>query len=204
MATRRQPNDRRAARGQERTRETRRRIQEALADQLEHGGSADAITFKRVAKRARVTEMTVYRHFPTREALLTGLWEHLNERMGDGLTIPTSLAQLLAQHTPLYRGFDRIPSLVTASLVTEQGRDMRNALNAARQDAFLAIAEEAAPRRGAKARRSLAAVLQLLHGAPAWLSLREQWGLDGPTAAAATRWAIDALLDAARRESTTT
>ena len=176
---------------------TRRRVQQALADLLAAGGAAEDITFKRVAERAGVTEMTVYRHFPDREALLAGLWQHLNERMGEGLTLPTTLAALLAQHEPLYAGFDRIPALITASLTTEQGREMRKSLNTARQDAFLGIAKAAAPRRGARRQRQLASLLQLLHGAHAWMSLREQWDMDGTEAAATTRWAIDTLLAAA-------
>jgi hypothetical protein len=44
-------------------------------------------------------------------------------------------------------------------------------------------------------------VLQLLHSAHAWMSMREQWGLDGQQAAAATRWAIETLLLHLRRAS---
>ena len=176
---------------------TRRRIEQAVADLLHEAGAVEQITFSAVAKRAQVTEMTVYRHFPDREALLAGLWQHLNERMGEGLTLPTTLAALLAQHEPLYAGFDRIPALITASLTTEQGREMRKSLNTARQDAFLGIAKAAAPRRGARRQRQLASLLQLLHGAHAWMSLREQWDMDGTEAAATTRWAIDTLLAAA-------
>lgn len=182
---------------------TRRGIQQALADLLAAGGRAEDITFKRVAQRAGVTEMTVYRHFPDRNALLTGLWQHLNDRMGEGLTLPTTLATLRAQHEALYQGFDRIPTLIAASLATEQGREMRKSLHAARQAAFLGIAKAAAPRRGARRQRQLAALLQLLHGAHAWMSLREQWDMDGAEAAATTRWAIDTLLGAAAREGRT-
>jgi len=177
---------------------TRARIQQAAAGLLDERGGPESITFKAVADRAGVTEMTVYRHFPTREDLLQGLWQHLNAQMGPDVGMPASAAALLAQHDALFSGFDRIARQITASIVTPQGREMRAALNAKRRDAFLAIVEEVAPHLGRAARTRAAAVLQLLHSAYAWDSMREQWGLDGKAAGKATRWAIETLLDRLR------
>ena len=39
------------------------------------------------------------------------------------------------------------------------------------------------------------------HSAHAWMSLRDQWGLDSREAGAATRWAIDILLQHLRKKS---
>lgn len=176
---------------------TRQRIQRAAVSLLENDGDAEGITYKRVAALAEVTEMTVYRHFPTREDLLRGLWEHLNARMDDRIGLPDSLERLHGQHRALFEGFDRIPAQILASLTTPQGREMRAAINPQRQAAFLAIARAAAPQADAATRRRLAGLVQLLHSAYAWLSLREQWGMDGGEAAEATRWAIDTLTTAA-------
>jgi AcrR family transcriptional regulator len=176
---------------------TRQRIQRAAASLLENDGDAEGITYKRVAALAEVTEMTVYRHFPTREDLLRGLWEHLNAQMDDRIGLPDSLERLQGQHRVLFEGFDRIPAQILASLTTAQGREMRAAINPQRQAAFLAIARAAAPRADAAAQRRMAGLIQLLHSAYAWLSLREQWDMDGGEAAEATRWAIDTLVAAA-------
>lgn len=181
--------------------QTRARIRAAAAGLLDDQGSPDAITFKRVAAAAGVTEMTVYRHFPTREELLRGIWEHLNAQMPGSVGMPDTLAALIAQHDDLYAGFDRDPAPIIASVTTPQGREMRAALNPQRSKAFQAIARGIAPQALPRQRRRLAAILQLLHSAHAWLSLREQWGMDGPEAAAATRWAIDALVAAAAHPS---
>lgn len=180
---------------------TRARIQEAAASLLDERGAAESITFKAVAERAGVTEMTVYRHFPTRDDLLAGLWRHLNDAMGPGLGMPESVDALLAQHEALFAGFDRIAPQIVASIVTTQGREMRAALNKQRRKAFLAIVEEAAPGLDASRKTAAAAVLQLLHSAYAWDSLREQWGLSGKAAGKATKWAIVALLEDLRRSS---
>jgi AcrR family transcriptional regulator len=175
---------------------TRQRLLRAAAGLLESEGDAEGITYKRVAALAGVTEMTAYRHFPSREDLLKGLWEHLNAQMDPGIGLPDSAERLYAQHRALFEGFDRIPAQIVASLTTPQGREMRSIIDAERREAFLAIAAEAAPKADAAAHRRVAAVVQLLHSAYAWLSLREQWGMAGDEAADATRWAIETLLAA--------
>lgn len=182
---------------------TRDRIRRAAAELLESDGGADAITYRKVATRAGVTEMTVYRHFPTREDLLRGLWEHLNAQMAGHIGLPTTLDALHAQHDALYEGFDRIPARILASVTTAQGREMRAAIDPDRRTAFLSVAADIAPHADATAQRRLAGVIQLLHSAYAWLSLREQWQMSGSEAAEATRWAIDTLAAAAARPSPT-
>ncbi|MDX2275220.1 MAG: TetR/AcrR family transcriptional regulator [Hyphomonadaceae bacterium] len=180
---------------------TRDKIQRAAAALLEERGAAEGITFKAVAERAGVTEMTVYRHFPTREALLEGLWRHLNDKMAPDLGMPDSAEALLAQHDALFAGFDRIAPQIVASITSPQGREMRASLNKQRRKAFLAIIEAAAPGLDPQRKTAAAAVLQLLHSAYAWDSLREQWGLNGKAAGKATKWAIEALLNDVRRAS---
>ena len=53
--------------------ETRQQILRAVARQLEAGEMED-LSFAEVAKEAGVGERTVYRHFPTKEALLGAFW----------------------------------------------------------------------------------------------------------------------------------
>lgn len=180
---------------------TRERIEQAAAALLDTAGTPEEITFKAVAERAGVTEMTVYRHFPTRDDLLRGLWRQLNASMGPGIDMPTSIDELLAQHASLFAGFDQIAPQIVASITTPQGREMRGALNDRRRRAFRGIVDEVAPDLSPAARTRAAAVLQLLHSAHAWMSLREQWGLDGREAGTATRWAIDILLQHLRKKS---
>jgi AcrR family transcriptional regulator len=153
-----------------------------------------------VAERAGVTEMTVYRHFPTRDDLLRGLWRQINARMGAGIGMPGSVEELLAQHGALFAGFDQVAPQIEASITTAPGREMRAALNERRRRAFRGIVDEAAPDLKPDARTRAAAILQLLHSAHAWMSLRDQWGMDGREAGAATRWAIDTLLQQLRKK----
>jgi AcrR family transcriptional regulator len=179
---------------QEQAELTRRKITRAAVDLLDARGGPEGITFKAVAAGAGVTEITVYRHFPTREALLQGVWGRLNEEMGPQIGMPQDEAALIDQHGRLFAGFDRLAPQILAALSTPQGKEMRAALNEERRTAFLGIVDEAAPGLGEPERTRAAAVLQLLHSAHAWASLREQWNLDGAAAGEATRWAIETLL----------
>jgi AcrR family transcriptional regulator len=173
---------------------TRARIVAAAEEVLAEEGGAEAITFKRVAERAGMTEMTVYRHFANRDALLRGLWERINAKMGPGIGMPHSLDELRGQHRALFAGFDKVAPTIVASVTTPQGRAMRAALNAERHQAFFAIVDEIAPGLAPAERRRAAALLQLLHSAFAWDSLREQWGMDGGEAGEATLWLIDLIV----------
>ncbi len=121
--------------------------------------------------------------------------------MGATVKMPQSISELLAQHAALFAGFDRLAAPIMVSLTTPQGREMRAALNSARRKAFLGIVRELAPKRDAASAVGAAAVLQLLHSAHAWASLREQWGLSGEEAGQATRWAIEVLCATLRREA---
>jgi len=57
----------------------RERVLEGVAQVLAGG---DELTFARVAKAADVPERTVYRHFPTREALLAAVFDWAKARVG--------------------------------------------------------------------------------------------------------------------------
>lgn len=180
---------------------TRTRIEAALAQLLKEHGGVEGITFKSVAAKAGVTEMTVYRHYPTRADLLHCMWQQMNRELGPGVTMPTSITELLAQHAELFTGFDRIPAQITASITTTQGREMRASLNRQRRKAFLSMVAELAPHADATTRTRAASVLQLLHSALAWFSLREQWDMSGAEAAKATRWAIELVVEKLRSTS---
>src|SRR3712207_4597456 len=61
--------------------EARRAILEAFAEEVAAGG-LDDLTIDAVAARASVSPRTVYRYFPTREALLDGFDEWQDQQIG--------------------------------------------------------------------------------------------------------------------------
>lgn len=180
---------------EEQAQSTRERICAAASQLLGDDGSDEAITFRAVAELAGVTEMTVYRHFPTRQELMQGLWEHLNAQMGADVGMPRSLAEMLGQHGQLFAGFDKLAPQIIASLATPKGREMRASVNDERQAAFRAIVAEIAPDLDTDRATRAAALMQLLHSAHAWASLQGQWGMNGKRAGEATRWLIELIIN---------
>jgi len=172
---------------------TRERILAAMAALMEEGGGQEP-TNRAVAERAQVTEVTVYRHFPSRELLLKGLWEHLNRQDGVRVGMPENAADLMAKIAPLLASFDASPARIVARVTTAQGRAARSSLDPERREAFLGVVAEVAPSLAEGEQAKAAAVLQLLYSAYGWLSLREQWSLSGQPAADALGWATEVLL----------
>jgi AcrR family transcriptional regulator len=176
-----------------RTAETRTIILEALGAELAGGGIED-FSVARVARRAGVSERTVYRHFPTRDALLDGLSEWYNERVGDfpdGVSaeaIPQTIAQVFAD-------FDEHESLARAVLASPGGRELRRharAARLARLDAALAPALDGVDTDRAAAARGL---IFALCSARTWQAMRDEGGLDGAAAGHAVARAIQLILD---------
>src|SRR3954471_5333433 len=179
---------------QRQTAETRAVILEALGAELAAGG-LEEFSVARLARRAGVSERTVFRHFPTRETLLDGLSQWFNDRVGDfpddvsAEAIPSTIAQVFAD-------FDEHESLARAVLASPGGRELRRharAARLARLDAALAPTLDRAvdPERAAAAR----ALVFALCSARTWQAMRDEGGLDGAAAGRAVAHAIQLILD---------
>jgi len=175
------------------TGETRSLILEALGAELA-AGSVEDFSVARLARRAGVSERTVYRHFQTREALLDGLSEWYNERVTDFPADVTAdaIAPTIAQ---VFADFDTHESLARAVLASPGGREMRERARAARlarlDAALTPLLERADPERAADAR----ALIFALCSAHTWQSMRDEGHLDGATAGRAVAHAIQLILN---------
>jgi AcrR family transcriptional regulator len=173
----------------------RTRILEGVALVLQRG---EAWTFASVAKEAGVPERTLYRYFPTREALLEGIFEWANSRLGFQGELPTDAAALTVLVRRCFPGFDTLAPVVRELLLAPEGRLARLRSKAQRQRSSLALVQREAPGLPAADARRLAAVLQLLGQAATWHSLRDYWDMNGAEAAEASTLAIQLLLEGAR------
>jgi AcrR family transcriptional regulator len=171
------------------------RVLEGVASLLSAG---EDITFARVAKAAKVPERTVYRHFPTREALLAAVFEWANRRIGFEGELPrdrTAATELVRQVFP---GFDDIAPVIRELLVTPEGLMARLSRLEARQDAAIALVDTEAPGLDRASARRVAAATQVLSTAAAWQTLRDFWQMDGKEAGETAALAIELLLDGAK------
>jgi AcrR family transcriptional regulator len=169
----------------------RDRVLEGVAEVLAAG---DDLTFARVAVAAGVPERTVYRHFPTRQDLLTAVYGWVNQRGGDDFERPTTASEAGELVRRAFPTFDEVAPVVRELLVAREGLPARLADNDRRQRAALDLVRHHLPTADKATARRLAAVVQLLTSAAAWQSMRDYWQFDGAEAAEASALAIALLL----------
>lgn len=176
--------------------DTREKILAGVAEWMRNDAHGE-FTFDAIAAAAGVERRTVFRHFPTREALLAAFWEWINHRITPR-TLPGSLAELLAAPRETFARFDEQDGVVRASLHTPAGRAMRLAAVPARREAFRTALRDATRGASAADRRRLEAVAHALYSAAAWESMRDYAGVTGAQAGDAAAWALEILTDAVR------
>ena len=172
----------------------RERVLEGAASLLAEG---ETLTFAKLAEAAAVPERTVYRQFPTREALLTELFHWANERMGLTGERAETRAELKDSVRRMFVGFDELAPVIRGLLASPDGLWARLSDNDRRRRAATTVVRDAAPGLGGVAERRVAATVQLLTSAAAWQTLRDYWEMDGVEAADTVAFALDLLLDGA-------
>jgi AcrR family transcriptional regulator len=182
------------------TADTRELIITAVGEQLAAGG-VDDLSVDRVAERAGVSPRTVYRHFPTRDALLDALGTWVTSRTRE-LPDPLRAEDLPGAIVESFESFDRHETMMRGFLATSGGRELRAHLRRKRLRRICAALEE--PLRGVDPERARAtsAVIAVLCSAATWQTLKDEAGLTGHQAGVAVADAIAGLLDAARRDHT--
>lgn len=171
---------------------TRTRILDSAIDFLS-SEPLDALTIAAVARKAAVTERTVYRHFQTREELLASLWPRLSERAA-GAGFPDTPQELARQPRTKFQQLEKEEVLSRFLAFSRQGQELRLSANDQRQKAVLKAVAEARPDLGRADQKRLAALCHLLNSSYAWASLKDFWGMDARESGPAASEAIEALM----------
>ena len=112
--------------------QTRLRILEATADVLADD-EVEEVTVPLVAMRARVAVRTVYRHFPTKDALFDAFGEWAEENLQLVLlSYPETLEAVRRMAPELYRMYDEREPLIRA-LLSKRGQEIRDRTRRRRQ-----------------------------------------------------------------------
>ena len=170
---------------------TRSRILAACASLMQSGAD---LTYGAIARAADVQERTVYRHFPTKADLQTGLWEWITTRLTHTDFAPRTTDELVANMRTSFAGFDASAPLVQSMLHSPQGIEVRVRQQPARHAMFRGCVDSAAPHATPEVRERAAAALQVLYSAPSWDLLRTFWNMDASQAADTIELAIRSLL----------
>jgi AcrR family transcriptional regulator len=163
---------------------TRQLILEAALDMLEHA-SVGELTVRAVAKRAHISERTVFRYFATREEFLDAIADEVRASL-DLPSPPQTLDELLAAPRALYERFEAKKSLTRAALHTELFHRMRETQARTRWTAVQQLLDRLAPRRSERDRRIAAANVRYYLAASSWHYFRFyfNFSLDDSIAAA--------------------
>jgi AcrR family transcriptional regulator len=163
-------------------------------------GELDEVSVPAVARRSGVSVATIYRHYPTKEALLTAAaWVpaapaagHRPARFGG--------PELRDYLTVLWRGFAGNLALLRHQVASRSGREMRaQRLVVGQQQLAAELAAEGIDPESPAGQRLISLCL-LLGGSLALLELHDRQGLAVEQAADDVTWAAGVLFEATRRE----
>ena len=180
-----------------RRQETAEQIVDAVLALMAESG-VDALTMDAVADRVGVSLRTVYRYFPDRTSLLMAALARHNESVP--FESPTRPDEIGATYGEVMSRFDETPAIVQAVLAARIAGSVRWDARSQRireiEQALAPACDRLPPDEAARA----TAVIVYLANALAWLSLRDESGLDGTESGKAIGWAIDTLVaDLTRR-----
>lgn len=182
---------------------TRRLLLEAVLGEIIEKDVED-LQIAEVAARAGIAARTVYRHFPTKEALLDAFWQWwITERFGVADDKPGEADAFPEQLRRTYAAFDSTEPVMRAFIYSRAGRELRDRTRPRRIKMIDDTMREAVARVPTDDRGLVLAVFQMLLSVTTWDTLRQFRGLSGEQAGDAVAWVARVLLDEIKRDPQT-
>ena len=178
---------------------TREAILEGVERLMAHGG-LDELTFAQVAQAAGVAERTVYRHFPTKEALLQAFWLHVQKRLGLEPSV-RSFADYLATRPATFARMDEREPMMRAVMSSAQARQARRGILPERQAGIRRVVADAVGELPEPQFTELCALVHLLGSVPTWHALKDIWDLEAAQSGRLVARAITTLVEAAKADA---
>lgn len=181
--------------------QVRTAVLDAAIAELENT-AVDDIAMGAVAAAAGVSLRTLYRYYPDRAALLQAAGERLYGSLGVPIDIsgPDDIA---ASFLDAARRLSTRPALTRALVQTTAGRAARTPLRSQRVAALRTALKPLTDGLDDDTARWATAVIAHLCSAVSWVSIADDSGLDDADAHRAVAWAIDTLVAALGRRTST-
>ena len=154
---------------------TQKLIISTAIELLETGGVTD-LTVRGVAKRAGMSERTIFRYFPSREEFLDAVAAEAVTRM-HAPAPPKSMDELLNYPHTLYRAFEANSSLVIAGLHTDIVKRVRAESARDRWNAVSNLIDKLASHRSKRERKIAATNISYFLSASTWHYYRSNFEL---------------------------
>jgi len=175
-------------------------ILRAVAKLLE-GDDPDEISVPEVARHAGVSLRTVYRYFPTRDELFAAAGEWIGEHLFGDAPFEQTADELGEVFKGVCERFDESPRLVRAMALSQAGRGVRSQRRARRLVSIRNALAEVTDRLSNEEVRQAEAVVFSLESMLAWVTMRDEAGLNGKQTGEAIAWAIRTLVADLRRRN---
>lgn len=133
------------------------------------------MTARAVARQARISERTVFRHYATRDELLDAVAAEVIRKLAIPAP-PATLEELLAYPARLFGGFEAGAGLARAAIHSELFHRIRGTASAARWSAIQKLLDAGFPRVPARRRKLAAANIRYLLSASSWNYYRSFFG----------------------------
>src|SRR5262245_31465256 len=181
----------------EQAEQTRVRILQAFGDEVCSCGNGD-VNLRQVAARAGVSAPTLYRNFSSLDELADAFWQWMEPKFGflSEVERPEDLPAFVER---LFGRFSELEALVTAMLLTQPGRKIRQRSWAKRKVALVQALSSLTRHMPEADAEAVAGVIKVLVSGNTWYQLRRDWGLDGAAAGRVTAWALRTLIGELRR-----
>lgn len=175
---------------------TGRLILQAALDVLRQS-SVTELTVREVAKVSGISERTIFRYFPDREAFLDAIADEARAQMALP-EHPATLEQLLAYPGTLFARFEAAAPLVKAMLHTDLFHRMRETQAQERWTAVRRLLDREFPDAPASLRKYTAANIRYFLSASAWRYYREYFGFSLSESIASAELSIRQALEGLR------
>jgi len=181
--------------------ETKEAIFRAATAQLADHGLAE-FHIPGLAEAAGVSVRTVYRYFPTKDALLDAIAVWLDDQVGSTLRAPVGLDDLLDGVESVYAGFEDNADILRSHWATPHGRAIREKGRVRRLAALGSVIRDAFPHLSPSEHREVTAILSVLHSSRTWQAFMDDFGMDGRESGKVVAWALRTLVgDLRQREA---
>jgi AcrR family transcriptional regulator len=152
-----------------------------------------------VARRAGVSVRTVYRYFPTKEALYDAFNEFAQKRIGLH-KLPERMDELPHVVDEIFRGFDANGDEYRAWRFSKIAGEVRARRKQRQKKAFSKALAPCTSHLDETTGRGVAAIVHSLVSSETWLTMVDTWGMTTVEAAEAVKWAIETLKTRLERE----
>lgn len=184
------------------TQDTTARIISALVDVISTDGITE-FSVQAVADRANVSHRTVYRHFPSREALLEGITDFLEDPMrAEGLPgVPEDLDDCVDTIESVFKFFEANAPMIEAMVVVRLAMGVEPSRSQERTEGFVDIVRKGAPDLSAEDVHSYAMSLRAIASSQHWYVLTRRLGLSTEQASRVAADTLRALIGEIRRRN---